>query len=174
MRDQNLAHCPAWLPFLGDSRDGHTFASCVGMEDPGQNRCTLPPLPQGELTERILRCFFKVSWDLGYGFSEAVLRRAMAIALEEAGMHVVQEMPMHVHYRGRVIGEFYADLVVDNLILVEIKASAALDGYAQAQLLNYLKAAGGGIGLLLNFGRRPEFKRMVMGDPVMSLPNLPK
>ena len=171
MRDQNLERCQRASRFMGDFRDGDAFASRVGMENPGQNRCTLP---HGELTERILRCFFKVSWDLGYGFSEAVLRRAMAIALEEAGMHVVQEMPMQVHYRGRVIGEFYADLVVDNLILVEIKASAVLDGYAQAQLLNYLKAAGGGIGLLLNFGRRPEFKRMVMGDPVMSLPNLPK
>jgi GxxExxY protein len=129
-------------------------------------------LAHGELTERILSCFFEAYGELGHGFSEAVLRRAMAIVIEQAGMQVVEEVHLKVQFRGRIIGDFYADLIVERLVLVEIKASVTIEEYAKAQLLNYLKVCGGGVGLLLNFGRKPEFKRMVMGDPTTSLPLL--
>ena len=79
---------------------------------------------------------------------------------------------LEVWFRGRSIGTFYADLIVDSTVLIEIKASATIEGYAVAQTLNYLKVAGGGVGLLLNFGRKPEFKRLVMGEPSNSLPLL--
>ena len=129
-------------------------------------------LVHGELTGRILDCFFDAYGELGHGFSEAVLRRAMAIVLQESGMQVVREAPLEVWFRGRSIGTFYADLIVDRTVLIEIKASATIEGYAVAQTLNYLKVAGGGVGLLLNFGHKPEFKRLVMGEPSNSLPLL--
>ena len=129
-------------------------------------------LAHGDLTGKILRCFFEVQGELGHGFSELVLCRAMAIALEEAGLRVREEVALAVHYRGRCIGSFRVDLVVEDTVLVEVKAATALESYAVAQILNYLKVAGGGVGLLLNFGRKPEFKRYVVGDPNVSLPLL--
>ena len=131
-----------------------------------------PVLVHGELTGRIIECFYDAYGELGHGFSEAVLRRAMAIVLQESGMQVEREAPLEVWFRGRSIGTFYADLIVDRTVLVEIKASATIEGYAVAQTLNYLKVAGGGVGLLLNFGHKPEFKRLVMGEPSNSLPLL--
>jgi GxxExxY protein len=129
-------------------------------------------LPHAALTERILGCFFEVFGELGHGFSEAVLRNAMAVALMQAGMRVRRESRIEVHFRDQLVGVFYADLIVQDTVLVEIKATTTIEPYAQAQVLNYLKACGGGVGLLLNFGRRPEFKRFVMGDPTANLPHL--
>jgi|SRR5688572_10392171 len=129
-------------------------------------------LPHGELTGRIIAGFHETFDELGSGFSERVCTRALAIVLADQGLAVSLEVPLVVEFRGRTIGTFQADMVVESTVLVEVKASAMLDGYAQAQLLNYLKAAGGGVGLLLNFGRHPQHKRMVMGDPVNSLPLL--
>jgi GxxExxY protein len=131
-----------------------------------------PKLPHWDLTERILRCFYESYGELGHGFSEAVLCRGLVIALREAGLEVWQETPLDVYFRGRRIGSFFADIVVNRTVLVEVKGSAHLEQYGTAQLLNYLKAAGGGVGLLLNFGRRPEHKRLVVGDPTNSLPTL--
>ena len=128
-----------------------------------------PQLAHGELTGRILGCFYATYADLGHGFSEAVLRRALTITLEEAGMRVARSVPLRVHFRGHMIGSFFADLIVDGTVL---KATATMENYAIAQTLNYLKVAGGGVGLLLNFGRKPEFKRLVIGDPFNSLPAL--
>ena len=129
-------------------------------------------LAHSVLTARIIGCFYDVRRELGHGYSEAVYQRAMAIALRQAGAQAREGVPLPVHFRGLHIGTFEADLVVDDTILVEIKAAATLEGYAQAQLMNYLKAAGGGVGLLLNFGRRGEFKRIVLGDVENSLPRL--
>jgi GxxExxY protein len=130
------------------------------------------PLAHADLTERIIGGFFTTFGELGHGFSEAVLRKAFAIVLAEGGLDVMEEYPLNVQFRGRCIGKFYADLIVNRTVLVEVKGSRDIEPYAQAQLLNYLKVAGGGIGLLTNFGRKPEFKRMVVGDPEHSLPNL--
>jgi GxxExxY protein len=121
-----------------------------------------------ELTERIIGCFYAVYRELGQGFSEAVYRRAMVVALQELAILAEEEARLQVTFRGVVIGRFWADIIVGGVVLVEIKALAELDGRSTAQLLNYLKAAGGGVGLLLNFGHRPEFKRFVMGDPAQT------
>jgi GxxExxY protein len=129
--------------------------------------------PYAELTRQIIGVFFEVFRELGHGFSEVVYQRALLIALRQAGLRVESEVQLPVFFRGHCVGAFQADLVVDCAILIEVKASKMIEGYAQAQLLNYLKAAGGGTGLLLNFGPKPDFKRLVMGNPTTSLPRLP-
>jgi GxxExxY protein len=131
-----------------------------------------PRLAHSTVTGEILKSFFEVYRELGYGFSEVVCRRALVVVLRAAGLEAMEEVPLEVHFRGALIGRFYADVVVAGVVLVETKAAATLEGYAQAQLLNYLKAAGGGVGMLLNFGREPTFKRLVVGDPGTSLPQL--
>jgi GxxExxY protein len=117
-----------------------------------------------ELTERIIKCFFDVYNELGHGFPERVLRRAMMIAMLEKDLRAEEEVQLKVHFRGEVIGTFFVDIVVEGSVLVEIKALPELDKRSVSQLLNYLRAAGGGVGLLLNFGQRPEFSRRVVGD----------
>ena len=101
---------------------------------------------------------------------ESRLAHAEVTVIRAAGLNVIEEVPLNVRFRGEVIGRFYADVIVDGVVMVEIKAAAHVESYAVAQLLNYLKAAGGGVGLLLNFGREPAFKRLVLGNAVSSLP----
>lgn len=152
-----------------DFRGGASFARTPGMSISELPICTLPHAP---LTEAIIGTFFQVGRELGYGFSEKVCARALVIAMAEAGLDAASAVRLEVAYRGRIIGEFYADIVVNGTILIEVKATAQIEDYAKAQILNYLKCAGGGVGLLLNFGKRPEFKRFVVGDPHDSLPKL--
>ncbi|HXW08083.1 MAG TPA: GxxExxY protein [Vicinamibacterales bacterium] len=132
------------------------------------------PLPLKPLTERVIGVFYSVYRELGFGFSEAVYRRAMAVALRDEGLQAFESVWIDVAFRRRIIGRFCADLVVDGVLILELKATEDIDRYAECQILNYLKAAGGGVGLVLNFGRTPRFKRMVMGDPHDSLPALRK
>ena len=128
--------------------------------------------PHGELTGTIIEAFNETHHELGSGFSEKVCCNALLIVLVEKRLRVAVEVPIDVQFRGRLIGRFFADIVVNNTVLLEVKAASFLEGYAQAQVLNYLKAAGGGVGLLLNFGRQPQHKRFIMGDGIHSLPNL--
>jgi len=133
---------------------------------------TRTEFPHAELTDSIIKCFYETYGELGHGFSEQVLCRGLAIVLRQAGLDVLEEVQMHAWFRGHCIGTFRVDLIVNRTILIEVKGTAEIQPYAEAQLLNYLKAAGGGVGLLLNFGRRPQVRRMVMGDPANSLPLL--
>jgi GxxExxY protein len=147
---------------------GSTIASSLDM-----SQQSAVHLPHAEITARIISAFYEVYRELGYGFSETVYRRALAVVLRQSGLGVIEEGMISVTFRGSTIGVFYADLIVAGVILVEIKAASTLEKYAEAQMLNYLKAAGGGIGLLLNFGRESTYKRFVMGDdPANSLPAL--
>ena len=118
-----------------------------------------PLYKHSELTEQILGAFFAVYSALGYGFLENVYVKALMIELTRRGMKVDDEIPIHVYYLGELIGEYYADLVVNDLIILEIKAVKALVTEHEAQLLNYLKATPYEVGLLLNFGPKPETKR---------------
>ena len=129
-------------------------------------------LAHADVTDAIISSFFDTVRELGHGFNEPVFRRAVAIVLREKGHHAEEEVVLTVPFRGAIIGSFRADLIVDHVVLVEVKATPILEPYQEAQLLNYLKAAGGGVGLLLNFGRTAAFKRLVSGDPFNSLPNL--
>jgi GxxExxY protein len=100
------------------------------------------------------------------------VRQSGADVLRDKGFDVRQGPEMVVTFRGKKIGTFYADLVVNDVVLVEVKTIPAIDNRAIPQVLNYLKAAGGGVGLLLNFGRYSDYKRLVVGDPFANLPNL--
>ncbi|MBX3055369.1 MAG: GxxExxY protein [Anaerolineae bacterium] len=112
-----------------------------------------------ELTQIILGAFFDVYNALGYGFLEKVYENAMAIELRHHGLYVEPQKLIQVYYRRELIGEYFADLVVNNLVIVELKAAKKLADEHEAQLLNYLKATPYEVGLLLNFGPKPEYLR---------------
>ncbi len=112
-----------------------------------------------ETTEKIINAFYTVYNILGYGFLEKVYRNAMAIELSKQGLIVVAEAPIIVYYDGQVVGEYFADLLVAEAIIVELKAVRQLAAEHEAQLLNYLKATPYEVGLLLNFGPKAEIKR---------------
>ena len=112
-----------------------------------------------ELTEKIINIFYRVYNKLGYGFLEKVYENAMMIEFKREGILAVSQSPIKVFYEGEVIGEYYADILVDNKVMVEIKAAKQLVEENEAQLLNYLKATDIEVGLLLNFGPKPEVKR---------------
>ena len=116
------------------------------------------------ISERIIGCAFIVSNALGSGFLEKVYENALAHELNKAGLGVTQQIAIKVEYDGVNVGSYVADLVVENAILVEVKAVRALDAMHDAQCLNYLKATGLKVCLLLNFAKpRLEFKRRVNG-----------
>lgn len=113
------------------------------------------------LTQRIIGVFYEVYNELGCGFLESVYEEAVALAIRQAGLNVQKQFPVNVRFRGSVVGEFRADLLVENSVFVELKAARCLDTAHEAQLLNYLRATEIEVGLLLNFGPKPEFKRLV-------------
>ena len=114
------------------------------------------------LTEKIIGCAYKVANTLGCGFLEKVYENALAIELRKAGLAVAQQHPIRVLYEGAIVGEYYADLLVDETVVVELKCSKAFDDSYYAQCLNYLKATGMRICLLINFGKpKVEVKRIV-------------
>ena len=112
-----------------------------------------------ELTEKIIEIFYRFYNTLGYGFLEKVYENALVIEFRKAGIHVLCQAPIRVFYESQIIGGYYADLLVDGKVIVEIKAVRKLLQEHEAQLLNYLKASDIEVGLLLNFGPRPEVKR---------------
>ncbi len=115
--------------------------------------------PEAALTERIIGVFFEVYNELGAGFLEVVYRRAMALALHDAGLMVEAERAFDIRYRGVVIGHYRADLLVAGRVVVELKSAERLVAAHEAQLLNYLRVTGLPVGLLLNFGPKPEIRR---------------
>ncbi len=116
------------------------------------------------LTERVLGVFYDVYNELGYGFLEAIYQEAMRLALLDAGLRVKTQMPIAVHFRGKTIGMFRADLVVNEGVLLELKTHAALVKEHHSQTLNYLRATDLEVALLLNFGPSPSVKRLVLDN----------
>jgi GxxExxY protein len=112
-----------------------------------------------ELSDTILRCFYEVYNELGRGFLESVYREALMITLQEAGLNVKKEKEINVYFRNKNIGRFRADIVVENKIILELKAVKHLVPEHEAQLLNYLRATNIEVGFLLNFGDEPKFIR---------------
>jgi GxxExxY protein len=117
-----------------------------------------------ELTKIIIGVFFQVYNELGHGFIESVYENALCIALREKGLEVYQQIASPVWFRGQKVGDFNADVMVNKIILLELKVARSIEQSHVAQLLNYLKATPIEVGLLLNFGPRPEFKRVVFGN----------
>jgi GxxExxY protein len=118
-------------------------------------------LLHGHITQAILVDFFAVYNELGFGFLESVYRVALQRALQQKGLHVQRDWPVDVYFRSAVVGRFQADLVVEDCVVVEAKAVRTILPEHRAQLLHYLKATRMEVGLLLNFGRNPEFQRLI-------------
>lgn len=120
-------------------------------------------LKDEELTRKIIGCCFEVANELGYGFLEGVYERSLLIALRNSGLRAENQIPLSVKFQGIEVGHFFADLVVEGKILLELKAVSKLIPEHKAQLLNYLKASGIEVGLLVNFGKeRLEWERFVI------------
>jgi GxxExxY protein len=129
--------------------------------DQEQSRARFSGL-HAELSGIVLKTFYEVYNELGGGFLESVYHSAFAMALQQAGLRVAVEVPVPVYFRGVLIGDFRADLVVNDSLLLELKAVSSLDKAHEGQTLHYLRATKFEVGLLLNFGPRPQFKRFVL------------
>ena len=128
------------------------------------------PLIHRELTEKIIGTFYEVYNELGHGFIESVYEKSLAIALRDKGIEVFQQVSIPVWFRGTQVGDFDADLLVERSVIAELKSARAIDSAHLAQLLNYLKATEIEVGLLLNFGPKPEFKRLIFDNPRKETP----
>src|SRR5262245_997173 len=111
------------------------------------------------VSEQIIRAFYAVYNTLGYGFLEKVYINALLLGMKKLGLSVAKEVAIDVVYAGEVIGQYFADLVINGVVIVEVKAAKAIAEEHEAQLLNYLKATRFEVGLLLNFGPKAEIKR---------------
>ncbi len=121
-------------------------------------------LKHGDLTEKIIGTFYEVYNELGFGFLESVYEEALKMALESKGISVEQQVSVPVWFRGKQIGDFDADLIVDELVILELKAVRKIVNKHEAQLLNYLRATSIEVGLLLNFGQSAEFRRLAFDN----------
>jgi GxxExxY protein len=114
-----------------------------------------------ELTDKILKAFFDVYNELGYGFLEKVYQNSLLIELRSRGFKAEAQKQIKVYYKAYEVGEYYADIVVEDLVILELKAAECMVKEFDMQLLNYLKGTNVEVGLLLNFGKKPEFSRKV-------------
>jgi GxxExxY protein len=117
-----------------------------------------------ELTDTVIGVFYDVYNELGFGFLESVYRKALRLALVERGLAVSSEVPVSVFFRGVNVGDFRADLVVNDLILLELKTAESIVRAHEAQVLNYLRSTRFELGLILNFGPRPQVRRLVLDN----------
>ena len=117
-----------------------------------------------ELSSKIIQTFYKVYNMLGYGFLEKVYENAMMIELKKMGLDCKNQFPIQVLYDNEIVGEYYADILIEEKIIVELKATKTLTKQDEAQLLVYLTATNVEVGLLLNFGEKPEFKRKIFDN----------
>ena len=129
----------------GDGVDGHSEGKLL----------------HGDITKEIIGAFYTVHSQLGFGFFEKVYANGLSVLLRHAGIRVDREVGYEIGFHGEVIGLYRADLVVESKVVVEVKAGRAIDSSHSAQVLNYLKASGLQVGLLLNFGPSAEFKRII-------------
>lgn len=121
-------------------------------------------LLHSEITGQIIKAFYKVYNTLGFGFLEKVYERALAAELEALGFQVHSQQPIKVYYNGKNVGDYFADLIIENKIILEIKTASSIDKTHEAQLLNYLKATELEVGLILNFGEKAEYRRKVFAN----------
>ena len=115
-----------------------------------------------DLTDKIIRAYYNVYNKLGYGFLEKVYENAMMMELPKFGLECRNQFPIKVYYDEKPIGDYYADILVNGLIIIELKATESLCEEHECQLVNYLKATELEVGILFNFGKKPQFKRKVL------------
>ena len=124
----------------------------------------LHELKHRELTRRVIGVFYHVYNELGFGFLESVYHRSMELALRSEGLGICSPFEVPVWFRGNNVGKFEGDILVEQSVILELKSARCLDAAHQAQLLNYLRATDIEVGLLLNFGIKPEFKRLIFDN----------
>jgi GxxExxY protein len=117
-----------------------------------------------DLTAEIIKKFYIVYNKLGYGFLEKVYEKALKFELEKAGLLVERQRPIEVYYETELVGEYFADLLVENKVIIELKTAVIICEEHEYQLINYLKATEIEVGLLLNFGKKPEIKRKAFSN----------
>lgn len=116
------------------------------------------------LTNKIIRCFYTVYNQLGFGFLEKVYEKSLLIELRKEGLSATRQTQLKVFYNQIEVGDYFADIVVENEVIIEVKTVEGLIEIHEAQLINYLKATNIEVGLLLNFGKTPQFKRKVFSN----------
>jgi len=132
-----------------------------------KNQCSILQQPimatykHSELTSEIINAFYAVYNILGYGFLEKVYEKALMHELIKRGFQVAAQVPIKVYYDGVIVGEYFADLFVNDIVIIEIKTAESISDAHKAQLLNYLKATSKEVGLILNFGPTPQISRKV-------------
>ena len=114
-----------------------------------------------DLTEKIIKCFYSVYDELGYGFLESVYESALIVELENIGLKIEAQKELEVFYKSVSVGKYRSDIIVENKVIVELKAITQLSKIHEVQLVNYLRATGIEIGLLVNFGEKLNFKRKI-------------
>jgi len=114
-----------------------------------------------DLTKKIIKCFYKVYDELGNGFLESVYEKSLMVEFKELGVKAVNQKSLDVFYKNKLVGDFKADVIIEDKIIIEIKAITKLTSQHEAQLINYLKATGIKLGLLVNFGEKLAFKRRI-------------
>lgn len=133
---------------------------------PGILHFEIMTLKHGAVTDKIIAAFLKVYRFFGYGFAEKVYENALAFELRQMGLKVNQQIAIDVFYGNQLVGSYIADVIVDDKVIIELKAVKTIVEQHEAQLLNYLKATQYEVGLLLNFGEKPDFKRKVFDNPL--------
>ncbi len=112
-----------------------------------------------DITDKIIKAFYKVYNELGFGFLEKVYENVLFLELISMGLFCEKQKQIKVYYHKQIVGEYFSDMVVNSCVIVELKAAETLVEEHELQLINYLKATEVEVGLLLNFGKKPEFKR---------------
>ena len=123
-----------------------------------------PPHPLDSLIAQVKQCVSNVRDVLSQGYQEAIYQKALLIELQDAGLKAEAEVPLQVHYKGILLGDFLADIVVEDKLILEIKAVQMVSAAHELQLVNYLKASGLEIGILINFGQHPVFFKRKFRD----------
>lgn len=121
-----------------------------------------------EITDKIIKAYFNVYNELGFGFLEKVYERSMLIELKSNGLNCGSQQKIDVFYRKYNVGDYFADIIVEDKIIIELKAAEGIIKEHEAQLLNYLKATSIEVGLILNFGKVPKFKRIIFENKFKS------
>ncbi len=122
-----------------------------------------------DLTNNVIKAFYNVYNNLGYGFLETVYENSMIIELQKMGLHCKKQQSIKVYYQGIEVGDYFADIIVNDLLIIELKAASSIIQEHEFQLINYLKATNIEIGLLLNFGEKPEIKRKIFTNNIKNI-----
>jgi GxxExxY protein len=126
-----------------------------------------------DVTEKIIKAFYNVYNTLGYGFLEKVYENALVYELDKLGLNTIQQKPIKVYYDKILVGEYFADIIVENKVVIELKAVDTFQESHASQLMNYLKATDIEVGLLLNFGQEPRFIRKIFTNDKKKIRNDP-